>query len=96
MLILDLFLPVIGPLVGGFSAGAIARGGPWNAGLAGLLSGILGGIVLAVITVVGSALPGGIGLLSGLFAGAVLLLVVFLIHGILAFIAGAVAGVLRP
>jgi hypothetical protein len=37
-----------------------------------------------------------IGLLSGLFAGAVLLLVVFLIHGILAFIAGAVAGVLRP
>jgi hypothetical protein len=96
MIIIDLFVPVLGPLVGGFAAGYIARGGPWNAGIAGLLAGILGGIVVVILVLFGGTLLlGGVGFFTALFVGLLLMVVLFLVHGILAFIGGAIAGVVR-
>ncbi|MDI6718683.1 MAG: DUF5518 domain-containing protein [Methanomicrobiales archaeon] len=96
MIIVDLFVPVAGPFVGGFAAGYIARGGPWNAGIAGLVSGILGGIIVVLLVLVGSTvLLGGVGFFTALFVGILLMVVLFLVHGILAFIGGAIAGALR-
>ena len=96
MIVIDLFIPIVGPFVGGFAAGYIARGGAWNAGIAGLLSGILGGIVVVILVLVGGTLLlGGLGFFTALFVGLLLMVVLFLVHGILAFIGGAIAGALR-
>jgi hypothetical protein len=96
MIIIDLFVPVVGPFVGGFAAGYIARGGPWNAGIAGLLSGIFGGIVVVILVLVGGTLYlGGLGFFTALFVGLLLMVVLFLVHGILSFIGGAIAGAVK-
>ncbi|HDR74303.1 MAG TPA: hypothetical protein ENN85_10435 [Methanoculleus sp.] len=88
--------PLLGPVIGGFAAGLIARGGMWNAAVAGFISGILGSLIAAIIIIIGGTfLLGGIGFLAGLGTGLVLMF--FALWGaILGAVGGAVGGILRP
>jgi hypothetical protein len=92
MLILSPFLPVLGPLVGGFVAGLLAKKGFWNGGKAGFIAGLFGAIVVAVILLIGGTfLLGFLGFLATLGIGVVLILA-GLYYAILGLIGGAAGG----
>jgi len=88
------FLPVIGPLLGGFVAGIIARGGWWNGAKAGFVAGIFGAIVLGIILIIGATLfLGVVGFFGGLGVTAALIAIA-LYSAILGLVGGAIGGLI--
>jgi hypothetical protein len=92
MLILTPLLPVLGPLIGGFVAGLIAKGGFWYGGKAGFVAGIFGVIVVVILLLIGSTLLLGVfGFLTSLGIGLVLI-VAGLYFALLGFLGGVIGG----
>ena len=92
ILILSPFLPVLGPLIGGFVAGIMARGGFWNGAKAGAVAGMFGALVVSIALILGGTLLlGGLGFLASLGIG-ILLLAASLYTAILGFLGGGIGG----
>lgn len=66
MILLGGALPVLGPVIGGFVSGLIAKGGLWDGAKAGFTAGIFGALVVIIIGLVIGTLTLGLFLV---FAG---------------------------
>jgi hypothetical protein len=94
MVITGSALPVLGPVIGGFVAGIIAKGGFLNGAKAGFVAGIFGAIVaIAFGLVIGTFALGLLGFLAALGIGAILL-VLALYYAVLGCIGGALGGLI--
>ena len=87
-------LPVLGPIIGGFVAGLIAKGGMWNGAKAGFTAGIFGALVVIIFgLMIGTLALGLFGFLLALGIG-VILVATALYFAVLGLVGGAIGGLI--
>jgi hypothetical protein len=88
-------IPVINPLVGGLVAGLIVRKGLLNGGRAGLVSGIAGGLIVSLDYLLGTGFLHAATIPVTALTGSLFIIVSIIYFAILAFIGGAIGGLVR-
>lgn len=87
-------LPVLGPIIGGFVAGLIARDGFMNGAKAGFCSGIFGALIIFILTSIIGLLGFGLfGMVAGMGIG-ILFIALALYYAVLGAAGGAIGGMI--
>jgi hypothetical protein len=95
MVVLDLLVPFAGPIIGGFTAGYIAKGDVVQRAKAGVYAGLLAAIVIAIAVYARLVTTPGMGYLSGWGTGLFLYLLVGLYFVALAFLGAILTTAVR-
>jgi len=93
--VIDLAIPFAGPLIGGFTAGYLAKGDVMNAVKAGLFTGILAAIVITIGVYQRLVQTPGMGYLAGWGTGLLLYLIIGLYFVALTFLGAIIASAIR-
>jgi len=86
MVIVDLLVPFAGPVIGGFTAGYLAKGDVVQRAKAGVFAGLLAAIVIAIAVYQRLVNTAGTGYLAGWGTGLFLYLIIGLYFTCLAFL----------
>lgn len=86
MVVVDLLVPFAGPIIGGFTAGYLAKGDVVLRAKAGVLAGLLAAVVIAIAVYLRLVNTKGMEYLAGWGTGLLLYLLVALYFGALAFL----------
>jgi hypothetical protein len=95
MVVIDLLIPFGGPIIGGFTAGYIAKGDVTNSAKAGVLAGILAAIIITIGVYQKLVNTPGTRFLAGWGTGLTLYLIIGLYFLCLAFLGAILASVVR-
>jgi hypothetical protein len=95
MVVLDLLVPFAGPVIGGFTAGYLARGEVTNRAKAGVIAGLLAAVVIAIAVYQKLVNTPGMGYLAGWGTGLFLYLLVGLYFICLAFLGAILTMAIR-
>ena len=89
------FVPFVGPFVGGLVAGLMIRRGLLEGGKAGLFSGVIGGLIVSLDYLLGTGFLKGATIQIATATVSVFVIMSIIYFAILAFIGGAIGGLVR-
>jgi hypothetical protein len=93
IVVIDLLVPFAGPVIGGFTAGYLAKGDPVIRAKAGVLAGLLAALVIAIAFYLKIVNTPGMGYLAGWGTGILLYFLIALYFGALAFLGSLLSSV---